>query len=95
MFAQAVPPDILLAEKFQGMEVVIEFGPEGTGETYSGDIPYFDAGSKSTSVKSGMKFKIRTINSEYIDATLLDAEGQSAGYGKLRTAVLHHAQIAS
>lgn len=78
VFAQAVPPHVLLAQKSQSMEVVIEFGSECTGESYSGDIQYFDAGPKSTSVESGMKFKIRTINSEYTEATLLDAEGQSS-----------------
>ena len=84
--ADMMPPHVILSEKFQDAEVEIDFGTED--ELIKLEHRYFDAGPKSTTVRSGMKSKVKGVESEFVDATLIGEDRQTAGYGKLRTAIL-------
>ena len=88
-----VPPHILYAEKFQGQTVVMDTEIETSSNCSGTDTPYFDAGPKSATIVCGMKFKIKSVNQEYTDVNRLDEAGNSAGFGKFRTAYMEYAVI--
>ena len=85
-----MPPHVILSEKFQDAEVEIDFGAED--ELIKLEHPYFDAGPEPTTVRSGMRFKVKGVGSEFVNATLIGDDGQTAGYGQLRTAILKFAK---
>ena len=76
---ECLPPNIVLEEKFKG-EVI----------TFAGD-GYFDAGGKSRCITSSMRFKIKEFIGTHVEANLLDDEGRSEAYGKIKLGCLCHA----
>ena len=77
-----VPIHVVMAEKLTGHAVTLD------DKVIENQSPFFDAGPKSKSLKVDDVIKIKDVSQEFTNINLLDEEGQSIGFGRIRTASL-------
>jgi hypothetical protein len=82
-----VPPHFILADKLNGQLINL------AQNIIDSEQPYFDAGPKCKFLTKDDSLKIKDIQQEYTNVLLVDSEGASLGFGKLRTCLLFGADI--